>query len=200
MPGAASADVHAAGLSDDVKPAQQGGGTGCLGLLAGEPVVLAGGQAGEPDREMWDDKTILLCYLTGSCVPFPGNRPGPTNIDPALSPDGNLPGVRARLGKRPAGELQPGIAQPVVCNPGLVGLLPDRRQPAPRLCRRDLRRRPDMVGRQPPGSLRSRRRPAADQPVQRQPGTGVKSLFQGAWPNYYYNVDWRDQFAWSSRR
>ena len=33
---------------DDVDPAQQGGGAGGAGLLAGEPVVIAGGQVSEP--------------------------------------------------------------------------------------------------------------------------------------------------------
>lgn len=27
----------------------------------------------------------------------------------------------------------------------------------------------------------------------------VASLFKGAWPDYYYYIDWPDQFAWYSK-
>jgi len=183
-----------------VKPAQQGGGTGCLGLLAGEPVVLAGGQAGEPDREMWDDKTILLCYLTGSCVPFPGNRPGPTNIDPALSPDGTyLAFVHGSASGLPENFSQASLNRWYATRGlwvySLTGGNPHRVFAA------------GTFAADPTWSAASRLVLYVRDgglwlinPFSGSPARVVKSLFQGAWPNYYYNVDWRDQFAWSSRR
>jgi hypothetical protein len=37
-------------------------------------------------------------------------------------------------------------------------------------------------------------------PAGGRPGSLVAQLSRGAWPNYYFNIDWRDQFASFSRR
>jgi len=40
------------------------------------------------DRILWNGKTIVLCAVTGGCTGFPGEMPGPVNLDPAWSPAG----------------------------------------------------------------------------------------------------------------
>ena len=47
MPGSGARSWTVLG-DDGVDPAQKGGRAGGAGLLAGEPVVLAGGEVGEP--------------------------------------------------------------------------------------------------------------------------------------------------------
>jgi len=57
---------------DDVQPAQQGGGAGGAGLLAGEPVVVAGGQVGELGRH---DRVVRQCRP--HCPPRGYSQAGP---------------------------------------------------------------------------------------------------------------------------
>lgn len=155
--------------------------------------VAAGG-----GRELWDDKTILLCYLTGGCMPFPGGVPGPTNLDPALAPDGlTMAFVHGAGSGLPSNFTQASLRAWYATRQLWVYSLTGGN----------------------PGVLKAAGTFAADPTWSANsqqllyvrndglwlinigggsPARIVPSLFRGAWPNYFYYVDWPDQFAWFS--
>jgi hypothetical protein len=163
-------------------------GTGLAALAAGG------------DREEWDGKTVLLCRLAGGCTGLPGGQPGPTDTDPALSPDGtSLAFIHGAGSGMPDNFSQASIGQWYATRSLWILVLPGGR----------------------PHQLTAAGTSAADpswsassqlllyvrddglwliNPHGGGPARIVTILFRGAWPSYYYYIDWRDQFAWSSPR
>ena len=152
------------------------------------------------DRVLWDNKTILLCAPAGGCSGLPGGVPRATNLDPALSPTGpglafvhasaalsraqtfDQKSIAAWYATRTLWLYVPGgqahqlsaagtaVADPTWSSSGKLMLYV----------------RDDGLWLINPESSKAR------------PMKVVGKLFEGAWPNYYAYIDWRDQFAWHS--
>lgn len=159
-------------------------------------VALAAGG----DREVWDRKTVLLCGFSGGCVGFPGGQPGPTSIDPALSPDGmHLAFVHGSGSGMPASFGQSSVSEWYATRSlwlySPTGGNPHRLAAAGTFAA-------DPVWSASGRFLLYVRDDGLwlINPLGGSPARIVSSLFRGAWPNYYYYVDWRDQFAWFSLR
>jgi Tol biopolymer transport system component len=164
--------------------------------------ALAAISAGD-DRYEWDSKNILVCDLTGGCARLPAGSPGATNTDPALSPDGRYLA----------------FVHGAATSPDDFSQVPVSKWYATRSLWLDTRAGGNGAGGQvrqltsagtsvadPTWSADGQRllyvrgnglwllNPAGGGPVRI-----VASLFSGAWPNYYYYIDWPDQFAWYSK-
>jgi dipeptidyl aminopeptidase/acylaminoacyl peptidase len=182
-----------------------GGRIAALGRTLVYPPFVATNQAlsviavdAGSDRYLWHDKTILLCHLSGGCAPFPGGMPGPTNVDPALSASGYEMAF-VHCGAASSGDFSQASVRAWYSTRGLwvypiTGGNPHLVTAAGRFVadptwsasgRLLLYVRDDGLWLINPGGGR--------------PARIVTSLFRGAWPNYYYYIDWHDQFAWFSR-
>lgn len=153
------------------------------------------------DRELADHKLVKLCQAGGGCTVVPGGKPGPTNLDPALSPaDYQLAFVHAAV--KPPRTSAPLYAQRSIRAwyrtrslwlDSYTGGNPQRLRAA-------------GTGVAAPQWSRDGRsilyvrdnalwiiRPGGKRPPRRIAGP----LFSGHWPNYYGHIDWADQFAWT---
>jgi Tol biopolymer transport system component len=153
------------------------------------------------DRVLWDDKTILLCAPAGGCTGLPGGMPRATNLDPALSPAGpalafvhadaalsrkqtfDQKSIAAWYATRSLWLYLPGGQAHPIGNAGTEVADPTWSADGKLL----MYVRDDGLWLiNPFGGSTARAVPI------------VGKLFSGAWPNYYADIDWQDQFAWHS--
>jgi hypothetical protein len=148
-----------------------------------------------------DDKRVRLCQVNGTCQSLPGNKPGPTTLDPALAPTGNdLAFVHASA--RGSGDAARPYAQRAInawyrtrtlWTFPYAGGKPHRLRAAgtgvaapqwSQSGRSILYVRNNALWLVGANGQRAARRIAGP-------------LFAGRWPTYYGYIDWTDQFAWS---
>jgi dipeptidyl aminopeptidase/acylaminoacyl peptidase len=158
---------------------------------AGVAAISAGA-----DRYEWDSKNIAVCAL-GGCAGLPAGSPGATNTDPSLSPGGRYLAFVHGAATSPTDFSQVPVSQWYATRSLWLDPLATGRP-----------RRLTAAGTSvadPTWSAHGQRllyvrddglwllRQVGGAPVRI-----VASLFSGAWPNYFYYIDWPDQFAWYS--
>ncbi len=150
------------------------------------------------DRYEWDGKKILLCTFTGGCAGLPAGSPGATNTDPALSPGGKYLAFVHGAASSPSDFRQVAVSKWYATR----GLWLDTRATGQV---RQLTAAGQSVA-DPTWSANGQRLLYVRDdglwllnPAGGAPARIVASLFRGAWPNYYYYIDWPDQFAWYSK-
>jgi dipeptidyl aminopeptidase/acylaminoacyl peptidase len=152
------------------------------------------------DRVLPDDKTILLCRPDGGCTGLPGGQPGPTNTDPALSPDGtSLAFVHGSGSSVPANFTQASISQWYATRSLWILPLTGGRPHQLTAAGTSVADPTWSAGSQFLLYVRDDGLWLID-PDGGGPARIITALFRGGWPSYYYYIDWRDQFAWSSPR
>jgi dipeptidyl aminopeptidase/acylaminoacyl peptidase len=157
---------------------------------AGVAAISAGA-----DRYEWDGKNILVCRLTGGCAGLPAGSPGATNTDPALSPGGRYLAFVHGAASSPTDFSQVPVSRWYATRTLWLDTLAGGRA-------RQLTVAGTSVA-DPTWSADGQRLLYVRDnglwllnPAGGAPARIVASLFSGPWPNYYYYIDWPDQFAW----
>jgi dipeptidyl aminopeptidase/acylaminoacyl peptidase len=165
-------------------------------VSAGRGAGVAAISAGV-DRYEWDSKNIRVCEFTGGCAGLPAGSPGATNTDPALSPGGKYLAFVHGAATSPGDMAQGPVSKWYATRALWLDTLASGQV-----------RRLAVAGTSvadPTWSANGKRLLYvrdnglwllnADGGA---PARIVASLFKGAWPNYYFYIDWPDQFAWYS--
>jgi Tol biopolymer transport system component len=179
---------------------------------AGVAAISAGG-----DRYEWDAKNILVCQFTGGCAGLPAGSPGATNTDPALSPGGRYLAFVHGAASSPTDFSQVPVSQWYATRSLWLATLASGPPTSSRSASGPSAASPPTSGsvRQLTAAGTSVADPTWSANGQRllyvrdnglwllDPAGGVParivaSLFSGPWPNYFYYIDWPDQFAWHS--
>jgi len=148
------------------------------------------------DRYEWDAKQVLVCKLAGGCARLPAGSPGATSTDPALSPGGKYLAFVHGAATSPSDFTQVPVSRWYATRSLWIDTLASGQV-------RQLASAGTSVADPTWSADGSQLLYVRDDglwllsPPGGAPVRIVASLFSGAWPNYYYYIDWPGQFAWS---